>query len=202
MILDLFSMFDLGMGESSWKLTAAPIFIRLYLVAGFYLCNYYLGGGNIQLFCGYVGGGALSVFKGAKIGKRGEMGGKELLGGLYCFLFRVNLMGLVPWVVRFSRQLVFTMSLGVPLWLICIIGGWSRGFIQRVGNLVGVGLPIGLGGVIGLVELGRLLIRPITLRARLLSNIVAGHILLALVLGGRLSFFFFLGWEWKVFFTF
>lgn len=52
---------------------------------------------------------------------------------------------------------------------------------SALAHLVPMGTPIGLMPFIVLIEIVRSLIRPITLRVRLVANIIAGHLLLTLL---------------------
>ena len=75
-------------------------------------------------------------------------------------------------------------------------------------HLVPLGSPLGLAPFIVLIESVRLFIRPITLRVRLMANIVSGHLILSLLsrglvvvsslLGGRLAMLSLLGLELAV----
>ena len=77
------------------------------------------------------------------------------------------------------------------------MGGWTGAIYKRVGRVIGRGLPLGLAPVIGVLEVIRLFIRPVTLGVRLMANIVAGHVILGLLTGAFCgvvgSMFFVLG---------
>lgn len=111
--------------------------------------------------------------------------GVGVFRGLFILLIRVNLFGLVPWVIRLSRQLVFRVSLGVPLWIATFLVT-RRVLIKKLAMLVGSGLPLLLAPVIGIIEVGRQIIRPLTLTVRLAANIIAGHIIMALLIGATM----------------
>lgn len=52
---------------------------------------------------------------------------------------------------------------------------------EFIAHLVPFGTPLGLIALIVVIELVRVLIRPITLSVRLAANMVAGHLLISLV---------------------
>lgn len=106
----------------------------------------------------------------------------------FFFILRSNFIGLFPYIFTPSSHLVFTLSLSLPLWLGSII--WSRvfQFNNVIAHLVPLGTPAALISVMVLIETVRSIIRPATLAVRLAANIIAGHLLLALLGGqGRLS---------------
>ena len=63
------------------------------------------------------------------------------------------------------------------------VAKWMRG-------MIGTALPTYLAPVIGLIEVVRVLIRPITLALRLRANMMAGHVILALVIRFRVRLSF------------
>lgn len=106
----------------------------------------------------------------------------------FIFIFFSNFLGLFPYVFTASSHLSFTLALSLPLWLGSMI--WSI-FLQTkrvIAHLVPLGTPAPLIPAIVVIESVRSLIRPLTLAVRLAANIIAGHLLLALLGGqGRLS---------------
>ena len=93
-------------------------------------------------------------------------------------------MGLLPYVFTSSRHLVFTLALSLPLWLGSIAWSIFLQFNNIAAHLVPLGTPAPLIPVIVIIETVRSVIRPFTLAVRLAANIIAGHLLLAL-LGGQ-----------------
>lgn len=122
---------------------------------------------------------------------------KDYEGGLVWVLiccvgvFRVwaidNLLGIFSGL-RFSIGYGFVLLVGLTLWL------WSEvpkplivGRVNYLSHFRVIGVRGLLGLVLPLMETFRILIRPLTLRVRLSTNITSGHVLLTLVglLGGR-----------------
>ncbi len=104
--------------------------------------------------------------------------------GYFFFILGANFIGLFPFIFTPSRHLVFTLSLSLPLWLGSII--WARlfQFNRVIAHLVPLGTPAALIPVIVIIETVSSIIRPATLAVRLAANMIAGHLLLAL-LGGQ-----------------
>ena len=71
--------------------------------------------------------------------------------------------------------------------MLTIITTTANAPFKKVSRLVGKGLPNGLASIIGLIETARLIIRPLTLRLRLVANIMAGHIIMALLISALLN---------------
>lgn len=102
----------------------------------------------------------------------------------FMFILCSNVMGLLPYVFTSSRHLVFTLALSLPLWLGSITWSIFLQFNNIAAHLVPLGTPAPLMPVIVIIETVRSVIRPFTLAVRLAANIIAGHLLLAL-LGGQ-----------------
>ena len=93
----------------------------------------------------------------------------------------VNLCGLIPWVAGVSAHTMFRFCVAVPVWVARLFATAGSAPIKKVADLVasGVAFPVAVG--LGLIELISLFMRPLTLAVRLAANIMAGHILIALV---------------------
>lgn len=102
---------------------------------------------------------------------------------LFFFLLVRNSIRLLPYIFTPARHMAITLSLALPLWLGFYLYGWVLNTRWMLAHLVPQGTPWVLLPFMVLVESIRRLIRPGTLSVRLAANIVAGHILLALIRG-------------------
>lgn len=101
--------------------------------------------------------------------------------GTFAFIWINNSLGLFPYIFTPTRHLVVTIGLAIPLWLGPLILRFTKQPKIILSHLVPLGSPIFLAPFIVVIELTRLLIRPITLCVRLAANLVAGHLLLTLM---------------------
>lgn len=99
---------------------------------------------------------------------------------LFMFILYRNCIGLLPFVFTSTRQIRLSFSLSLPLWLRLILIAFKK-LINFFSHLVPYGCPRVLMPFMVLIELIRLLIRPITLAVRLSANIIAGHLIMTLV---------------------
>lgn len=102
---------------------------------------------------------------------------------LFTFIVYNNFLGLIPYVFTGTRHLALTLALSLPLWFTFIIFGWINHTQHIFAHLVPQGTPGLLIPFIVIIETIRNVIRPGTLAIRLAANMIAGHLLLAL-LGG------------------
>lgn len=100
---------------------------------------------------------------------------------LFIIILINNLPGLLPYIYTSSSQLVFSLSLGLPIWLSFILYGWINKTNYIFSHLVPTGTPGVLIPFIVLIETVRNLIRPGSLAVRLTANIIAGHLLISLL---------------------
>lgn len=105
----------------------------------------------------------------------------SLLTPLFIIIITVNLIGLIPYVFRATRHLLFTLSFGSIIWLRIILSAISYNPYIFTANLLPGGAPLWLNPFLVLIETLRILFRPITLSFRLAANIRAGHIVLTLL---------------------
>lgn len=100
---------------------------------------------------------------------------------LFTFIFVNNVLGLFPYIFTAPSHLTFTLALALPLWLGHVILSWVKQPTYALAHLVPKGTPGALIRFIVLIELVRNIIRPLTLRVRLIANMTAGHLLLCLL---------------------
>jgi len=103
------------------------------------------------------------------------------LSAIFFILIIVNLIGLVPYTFRTSRHLIFTLTLGLPIWISLVISRFSHSPKKSTAHLLPDGAPDWLNPFLVLIETTRVLVRPLTLSFRLAANIRAGHIVLNLI---------------------
>lgn len=100
---------------------------------------------------------------------------------LIIIIFFNNFLGLFPYIFTASRHIRFCFSLSLSIWLGMILYSIINYLNNLLTHLTPLGTPILLIPFIVIIELIRLIIRPITLSIRLTANIVAGHLLLSLL---------------------
>jgi len=105
---------------------------------------------------------------------------------LFFFVIINNVPGLIPYIFTASRHPTFTLTLALPFWLGHILMGAIKVYNPILAHLVPLSTPSFLVPFIVVVEIISRIIRPLTLAVRLAANIIAGHLLIAL-LGGITS---------------
>jgi ATP synthase subunit 6 len=103
------------------------------------------------------------------------------LSAIFFLLIIVNLIGLIPYTFRTSRHLIFTLTLGLPIWIRLIISRFSHNPKKSTAHFLPDGAPDWLNPFLVLIETTRVIVRPLTLSFRLAANISAGHIVLRLI---------------------
>ena len=105
----------------------------------------------------------------------------NIISPLLIIIVIINLTGLIPYTFSTSRHLLFTLSLGLPLWLSLIISRINHQPKIFIAHFLPDGAPDWLNPFLVLIETTRITVRPITLSFRLAANMRAGHIVLGLV---------------------
>nr|VFU96084.1 ATP synthase 6 [Proasellus coiffaiti] len=100
---------------------------------------------------------------------------------LFMYIMFNNSLGLFPQIFTASSHLVFTMTLAFPIWLTYYLFGWFNKFKDMMAHLVPNGTPAILIPFMVIIETVSSLIRPLTLAVRLAANMIAGHLLIALL---------------------
>ena len=117
-----------------------------------------------------------------------NIGGAVVVSVSLIFIIVImNLLGLVPYVFRLTRHLSINLSISIPIWLGVVLISMSYDLSAFLAHLQPLGSPAPLNPFLCVIELVRLLVRPITLSVRLTANLRTGHILMGLLGVGFVS---------------
>nr|YP_009192135.1 ATP synthase F0 subunit 6 [Phasianella solida]ALK03392.1 ATP synthase F0 subunit 6 [Phasianella solida] len=177
MLVDIFSSFD----DHNFVFMSFYLFMWVFSLGGLWCLNmsYWVGNSRWSYF--------FNIPKSIIMSQLTRSFGVQLAGfvnlvaSLFLVLIILNLMGLIPYVYSLTSHLVFSFSLGFPLWLSLIISGSFYSPSSTAAGLLPSGAPAALNPFLVLVETVSLCVRPITLSIRLVANMSAGHIVLGLV---------------------
>jgi len=117
----------------------------------------------------------------------GEHGAKYAPWLLSVFLFVLvgNMFEITPFIsFPVTSRMALPVMLAAITWVVFVVAGIKRqGFGYFLGIVWPKTVPIALRPLVGLIEFFSILfLRPITLAIRLFANLVAGHLMLALLL--------------------
>nr|AGC22287.1 ATP synthase F0 subunit 6 [Trachytettix bufo] len=104
-----------------------------------------------------------------------------LMISLFILIMINNTMGLIPYVFTSTSHMAMTLSLALPLWMGLNLYGWINTTNNMFAHLVPSGTPNILMPFMVCIETISNTIRPMTLAIRLAANMIAGHMLLALL---------------------
>ena len=102
---------------------------------------------------------------------------------LFTFIVINNAWGLTSYTFTATSHISVAVALALPLWIGHMVFAASKTPNSIIAHLVPLSTPPVLMPFIVLIELTRRIIRPLTLSVRLAANIIAGHLLLALLAG-------------------
>lgn len=100
---------------------------------------------------------------------------------IFIFICQNNYWGIFPFFFTSRSHLSFCLRIALPLWLGHIVFSIISQPLFILAHLVPLGTPGVLIPFMVIIEIIRTLIRPLTLAVRLTANIIAGHLLLALL---------------------
>jgi len=100
---------------------------------------------------------------------------------LFIFILYINLSGMFPYSFNVTSHIIFTISIGLPIWIICVIRRYNYSNKKTISHLLPEGAPTWLNPFLVLIESTRISVRPLTLSFRLIANITAGHVVLTLI---------------------
>lgn len=173
-LINLFSVFDPTsyFGVSiNWIIV---IIIYLLIFSSFYI----LYGRYINIFKKFLGRINI-MFK--------EVADEKYFGivlvrlSSFVYLIVCNLIGLFPFIFTGTAHIIFTIGIGIVIWIRFFLIGWVKNFRNRAAHLVPEGSPILLSPILVLIESISHLMRPFTLSIRLAANMIAGHLIVGLL---------------------
>ena len=109
---------------------------------------------------------------------------KNSISNIYLFLsliiyiIIINFFRLFPYIFSTTRHLLFNLSISLSLRIRFFIYSLLNYTIKFFTHLAPINAPKLLTHFIVIIELIRLLIRPLTLSIRLSSNLISGHLIL------------------------
>nr|WMH03433.1 ATP synthase subunit 6 [Cacopsylla picta]WMH03446.1 ATP synthase subunit 6 [Cacopsylla picta]WMH03459.1 ATP synthase subunit 6 [Cacopsylla picta]WMH03472.1 ATP synthase subunit 6 [Cacopsylla picta] len=108
-------------------------------------------------------------------------GSTLLPSALFMMIMVNNLSSNFPYTFCSSAHLVFSLSLSIPIWTSIVIFYWTTLTKSMMAHLVPSGTPTILMPLMVMIELTSNFIRPMALAVRLTANLIAGHLLMALL---------------------
>lgn len=100
---------------------------------------------------------------------------------LFFLILCLNVFSIFPFSFPFTTQISGVLYMGLLFWSVFILFSIFRCSKKFISHKVPEGSPLPLSFFLFLIELIRELIRPLTLRLRLVGNMVVGHVLLSLL---------------------
>ena len=115
----------------------------------------------------------------------GEKGTRyiPLIYSLFIYILISNVISIVPYNFAILAHLIYTIALSITVWIGVTLLGFSIHRISYLNLFVPSGCSLALAPVLVIIELISYFARALSLGLRLGANILAGHILLA-ILGG------------------
>nr|YP_010175180.1 ATP synthase F0 subunit 6 [Olidiana ritcheri]QSJ61385.1 ATP synthase F0 subunit 6 [Olidiana ritcheri] len=108
-------------------------------------------------------------------------GSSIIMISLMMYILMTNMNGLLPYVFTSSSHLSFSLAIALPLWLSSMMFGWLNKPKMMLIHLIPTGTPTILMPFMVLIESTSNLIRPGSLAVRLSANMIAGHLIMALL---------------------
>nr|ATD51674.1 ATP synthase F0 subunit 6 [Taharana fasciana] len=108
-------------------------------------------------------------------------GSSIMMLSLMMYIMLTNINGLLPYSFTSSSHLSFSLALALPMWLSSMIFGWMKKPKHMLIHLIPSGTPTVLMPFMVMIESISNLIRPGSLAVRLSANMIAGHLIMALL---------------------
>ena len=175
MITNLFSIFDpsnnsiFSINWISFSLTT------IILTRRFWAVNSYFPLITKNLFA--IIEKEFTVILGIKI----NTGITKIMISIFLFILVNNFIGIFPYIFNITSHMRTNIRISLPLWVAIISFGFINYAKYILAHLVPQGTPGALISFMVLIEVIRNIIRPGTLAIRLTANIIAGHLLIALL---------------------
>ena len=102
---------------------------------------------------------------------------------LFLFILTLNVLGLIPHGFAVTSQIIVTFALAITVFIIVTIIAFIRHGLHFFSFFLPSGTPWVLAPLMVVIEFFTYCTRPISLSMRLAANMMAGHILIAVVAG-------------------
>ena len=104
----------------------------------------------------------------------------QMIINLFILILFINLFSLTPFSFTTNSLASTVIPTSITLFVIIIIIKSKRNLKKVLIHLTPHGRPLPLSPILTIIELTRLIIRPITISIRLITNIIAGHLIIHL----------------------
>lgn len=113
---------------------------------------------------------------------------------LFMFILFGNIMGLLPGAFTITSHIIVTFAMAAVVFVGVTIIGFARHGLHFFGYFVPPGAPLWLLPIMIPIEVISYFIRPMSLSVRLFANMVAGHVMLAVIGGFAFALGVWAGW--------
>ncbi|HET6621306.1 MAG TPA: F0F1 ATP synthase subunit A, partial [Dongiaceae bacterium] len=113
---------------------------------------------------------------------------------LFMFVLFANVLGLLPGAFTVTSHIIVTFGMAAFIFLMVTVVGLVRHGFRFFSYFAPEGAPMWLMPVMIPIEILSYLIRPMTLSIRLFANMVAGHVMLAVIGGFAFALGVWAGW--------
>nr|APC60527.1 ATP synthase F0 subunit 6 [Bactericera cockerelli] len=100
---------------------------------------------------------------------------------LFMLIMVNNVTSNFPYTFCSSAHLSFSLAMAIPIWMSIILFFWMNLTNTMLAHLVPTGTPPMLMPLMVMIEMTSNIIRPMALAVRLTANLIAGHLLMALL---------------------
>nr|YP_010531064.1 ATP synthase F0 subunit 6 [Cladolidia robusta]UXW93611.1 ATP synthase F0 subunit 6 [Cladolidia robusta] len=108
-------------------------------------------------------------------------GSSIIMISLMTYIMLMNMNGLLPYMFTSSSHMSFSLAMALPMWLSSMMFGWTKKPKMMLIHLIPMGTPTMLMPFMVMIESISNLIRPGSLAVRLSANMIAGHLIMALM---------------------
>lgn len=178
MIPDIFSTFDPACSKSFIPTTTIFLLINIIVILGVIL-SFHLHPNRTSRSQSDLLDVIISQL--IRTTSKSLKGFSTITSSLFLIIILINFRGILPYTFSLSSHLIFTLTLGLPIWLRLILSRWQHAPKKSIAHFLPDGAPDWLNPFLVLIESTRIIVRPITLSFRLAANITAGHIVLSLI---------------------
>jgi ATP synthase subunit 6 len=100
---------------------------------------------------------------------------------LFIFILINNLFGLLPYTFATTSHIAGPVGFSVAIFIATLIIGFKTYQLDYLSRFMPAGVPLAMGPVLVLIEINTYFLTAFVLGIRLMGNIVAGHMLFAII---------------------